>query len=118
MASVARAICVSPDGQLFVPGTPSFSRHIGYMLPDFDVTGYAVRNMGFILLTFSTSNGADVRCRPRLLTVPAVSSACRELRRRDVLVVQLECAEDGTDPEHWPNYRALLARLGMSQSSY
>ena len=39
---------VAPEGEILVPGTPSFYERIGYRNPDFDLGDYAVRNMGFV----------------------------------------------------------------------
>ena len=115
MVWVARRLCVSPEGRVFTPGTAVFHRHLGYDRPDFDLTDYAVRNMGFVLLVLLPAHAARVRCRPPLLTTRAVHTACRELRNRAVRSVAVDCVPDGSIPEKWSNYRALLRRLGMSR---
>jgi hypothetical protein len=114
MTGIIKTLCISPEGFLFAPDMPAFCRHVGYVDADFDLTDYAVRNMGFVLLLIRPDKDASVRCRPRLLTVPCVHRTCRELRQRGIVIVRLNCVQDGTDPAHWPNYRAFLVRLGMS----
>ena len=114
MTGIIRTLCISPEGALFAPDMPAFCRYVGYEDADFDLTDYAVRNMGFVLLLIRSHKDACVRCRPRLLTVPCVHRTCRELRQRGIVIVRLNCVQDGTDPAHWSNYRAFLVRLGMS----
>lgn len=114
MDRMARGLCVSPEGGLFAAGTAAFHRHLAYDSPDFDLTDYAVRNMGYILLVFLPHKDANVRCRPRLLTVAAVRRSCQETRQRNVAAVRLDCVHDLSPPAHWANYRAFVRRLGMS----
>ena len=114
MVWAARRLCVSPEGRVFTAGTTAFCSFVGYTDPDFDLTDYAVRNVGFVLLVLLPAHAAHVRCRPRLLTAVAVRVTCRELRNRGVGGVEIASVRDGSAPEKWSNYRALLRRLGMS----
>ena len=115
MVWVARALCVSPEGLVFTPGTAAFRDHLGHRYADVDLTEFAVRNMGYVLLVLLPDEAARVRCRPELLTPTAVRVTCRELHDRQIRSVTIECVPEGCGPQQWPNYRALIRRLRMSR---
>ncbi len=106
-------LCISPEGELLVPGTAPFYERIGYRNPDFDAGDYAVRNMGFVAISRLSRDRLRIRLRPDLVTGQAVEEVCRYLAERSLEEIELDYLDDEWKREIWPNDPALLHRLVM-----
>src|SRR3546814_9426385 len=76
-------LCISPAGDILVPGTQTFNERMGYQNPDFDIGDYAVRNMGFIAISRATPDELKLRFRPELVSGKAVEALTRFVTSRD-----------------------------------
>ena len=117
MLQLSSSLAVAPDGRVLVPGTPAFERHVGYRRPDFDLAGYAARNMGYLTLSWTGDHSVDLHFRPSLLTAASVEAISRLLLRAGVKHVELRYLADGADSSADPRFGVLLARLGLLASS-
>ncbi len=104
-------LCISPAGDVLVPGTQAFQDRIGYQSPDFDIGDYAVRNMGFIAISRSKPDTLKVRFRPELVAGKAVEAVTRFLSSRDAAFVELEVFTEDWRSETLPNDHEAVRRI-------
>ena len=104
-------LCVSPEGDILVPGTPAFYERIGYRNPDFDLGDYAVRNMGFVSVSRVAPTRLKLRFRPALLTGRGVEAICRYLVLQGADEIEINYLRDEWTTEVWPNNSGVLQRL-------
>ena len=117
MLQLSPRLAVAPDGRVLVPGTPSFEQHVGYRRPDFDLAEYAARNMGYVTLSWTGEDSAEMHFRPSLLTPSAVEVICRLLLRQRVIRLELRYLGEDADPARAPNLPVLLHRLLLLSSA-
>ena len=105
-------LCISPEGELLVPGTGPFYDRIGYKNPDFDASDYVVRNMGFVSIARASQDSLRVRFRPALLTGQAIQTTCEYLGRQPVPSIEMNYLENGEwSTESSPNDALVRQRL-------
>ena len=104
-------LCISPAGDLLVPGSATFNERIGYQNPDFDIGDYAVRNMGFVAVSRSDTGIYKLRFRPELVSGKAVEAMTRFIAVRDARSVELEVFTDKWRSEIHPNDHTAAQRI-------
>jgi hypothetical protein len=65
---------ISPEGKWLVAGSPEANARIGYEDPDFDATGFAVRNQGFVQVKFRGAAAVEIRLHPDQVAPGALAS--------------------------------------------
>src|SRR4051794_21640476 len=65
---------ISPEGKWLAAGSPEANARIGYEDPDFDAAGFAVRNLGFIQVTFRAAAAVEIRLHPDQVAPGALAS--------------------------------------------
>ncbi|MET4697976.1 hypothetical protein ABIE65_000993 [Constrictibacter sp. MBR-5] len=104
-------LCISPAGDLLVPGSATFNERIGYQNPDFDIGDYAVRNMGFVAVSRIGTDVYKLRFRPELLSGKAVEAMTRFIAVRDARTIELEVFTDSWRSEIHPNDHTAAQRI-------
>ncbi|MFN4090114.1 MAG: hypothetical protein ACK4QW_13890 [Alphaproteobacteria bacterium] len=104
-------LCVSPAGDLMIPGSAAFNERIGYQNPDFDIADYAVRNMGFIAISRPAGDHYKLRFRPDMVSGPAIDATIRFVGARDAQRIELEVFTDDWRSEHHPNDHTVAQRI-------
>lgn len=104
-------LCISPAGDMLVPGSAAFNERVGYQNPDFDIGDYAVRNMGFVAVTRIGPDEYKLRFRPELVSGKAVEAMTRFLGSREARSIVLEVFVDSWRSETHANDAALAQRI-------
>jgi hypothetical protein len=65
---------ITSDGEWLVAGSKEAEARVGYESPDFDLTGFAVRNLGFIEVLWEMPGRVRLRLHPDQLAPGALSS--------------------------------------------
>jgi hypothetical protein len=70
---MGQSTLIDDRGSLWHAGAPELRRRLGYPNPDFDLAGYAVRNLGFVLVR-EKGVSVHVSLRPALVRPPALAA--------------------------------------------
>lgn len=73
-ARVAMDFVISPEGSWLSTGSLEAERAIGYEDPDFDATLFAVKNQGFVQVSFDTPASVRIRLHPTTIARGALVS--------------------------------------------
>lgn len=104
-------LCISPAGDMLVPGSATFNERIGYQNPDFDIGDYAVRNMGFVAVARTAPDAYKFRFRPELVSGKAAEAMVRFIAGREARTIEIEVFIDTWRSETHPNGPGAVQRI-------
>src|ERR1700674_2572527 len=70
---MGQSTLIDDRGDVWHAGAPELRRRLGYPDPDFDLPGYAVRNLGFVLVR-QKGTSVHVSLRPSLVQPPPLAA--------------------------------------------
>src|SRR5262245_18099020 len=93
---------ISPEGAWFVANSAEANARIGYDDPDFDAAGFAVRNQGFIQVTFDGPASVRIRLHPQQAALGALNSLAERSATFGAAPVELLYLTDRWISERFP----------------
>jgi hypothetical protein len=102
---------VSPIAEWLADGSDELHSAIGYTEPDFDASGFAVKNLGFIRVLVIGENLVEVTLHPRNAESAAVASVSSRLRDTRAVLYRLRYLTTHWQSEVFSNAQQLINRM-------
>ncbi len=103
-------ILIDDDGECWETGSRQLLEHLKCDLPDFDLTSYAVRNLGFVRVRVVGAN-LRITLRPAFLTRPAFEAVAWQMSVQERERFVVEVAEEDSHFEIIPDLEDAVARV-------
>jgi len=104
-------LLVDPLGKWMLPGSEEFLTQLGDLSPDYDSTGYAVRNLGFIKFQVLDRLVVEIEVHPRNVAPGAVQAVRRQLATSTVKLFRIKHFDTVWRSEIYASLEHTLARL-------
>jgi hypothetical protein len=97
---------IAPDGSWMSPDGPEFLARLGDPDPDYDATGFAVRNLGFIKVEMYQHASIEIELHPRNVELPALLAVQQQLQSAPAKLFRIRFldtewrSEISSSPEH------------------
>jgi hypothetical protein len=102
---------ITSDGDWLVAGSKEVEATVGYDDPDFDLTAFAVRNLGFIQVSWASPSKVRLRLHPDQVAPGAVQSLKSRRETFGAAGVELGWLSDSWQTEDFPDAPSALARV-------
>jgi hypothetical protein len=102
---------VTPDGQWVLPDSPEFFAALGDPNPDYDASGFAVKNLGFIKFQIIQQSIVEIELHPRNVGFAGLLSVQQQLQSSDVRLFRIKYLEESWQSEISSSAESTIARL-------
>jgi hypothetical protein len=102
---------ITSDGEWLVAGSKEVEVTVGYDDPDFDLTAFAVKNLGFIQVSWASPTRVRLRLHPDQVAPRAVQSLKSREATFGAAGVELGWLASSWQTESFPDASSALARL-------